>query len=92
MCLGVWTLKHPDYALYVLPSSAGSCAHPASQYRILGSNRDEFLARPTLGAKWHSFGQAQENGEDKELVISGLDVLAGGTWLGINKRGDVAML
>ncbi len=70
MCIGVWTLSHPEYAL------------------ILGSNRDEFLSRPTLDAEWHSFGDENTT----PSVLSGLDVLAGGTWLGMNRRGDIAML
>lgn len=53
---------------------------------ILGANRDEFLGRPTEPAHFHTFGRP---GGD---VLSGLDVRAGGTWLGINRRGRIAVL
>lgn len=52
---------------------------------VIAANRDEFLARPTqpLG-HWHT-GQGQE-------IISGRDLRAGGTWLGITPSGRVAFL
>src|SRR5665647_1930991 len=52
---------------------------------VIAANRDEFLARPTqpLG-HWHS-RQGQE-------IISGRDLRAGGTWLGITPIGRVAFL
>ncbi|KAG8687316.1 hypothetical protein FRC08_012049 [Ceratobasidium sp. 394] len=57
---------------------------------ILTANRDEFISRPTLPAQWHNFdSDSSTNNLD---VLSGRDVTAGGTWLGINKQGDVAIL
>jgi len=53
---------------------------------ILCSNRDEFLSRPTLPAQFHGFGS------ETDQVLSGRDVRAGGTWLGINKSGRVTVL
>lgn len=52
---------------------------------VIASNRDEFLDRPTLPlAQWHTAsGQA---------VISGRDLRAGGTWLGLTPGGRLAML
>jgi uncharacterized protein with NRDE domain len=52
---------------------------------VIAANRDEFLARPTqpLG-RWHT-GRGQE-------IISGRDLRAGGTWLGITPGGRVAFL
>jgi len=71
MCIGIWTLEHPDYAL------------------ILCANRDEYLDRPTQNAQFHSFGIDP----DQHPVLSGRDELAGGSWLGINRRtGKVALL
>ncbi|EGG09418.1 uncharacterized protein MELLADRAFT_61092 [Melampsora larici-populina 98AG31] len=52
--------------------------------RVIASNRDEFLARSTENAKWHSFGKEKEKEENN--VISGLDLIGGGTWLGYTKR------
>lgn len=52
---------------------------------VIAANRDEFLNRPTLPmARWHT-AAGQE-------VISGRDLRAGGTWLGVNPAGRVAML
>lgn len=56
--------------------------HP--HYRlILAANRDEFYARPTRPAQfWY---------ENKNW-LAGKDLVKGGTWLGINRRGDWAAL
>ncbi|KIM81059.1 hypothetical protein PILCRDRAFT_821898 [Piloderma croceum F 1598] len=70
MCVGFWSLEHPDYAL------------------ILCTNRDEFLSRPTMAAEFHSFGHEAE----KASILSGRDLRAGGTWLGMNLSGRVALL
>ncbi|CEL60425.1 Ser/Thr-rich protein T10 in DGCR region OS=Mus musculus GN=T10 PE=2 SV=1 [Rhizoctonia solani AG-1 IB] len=63
--------------------------HP--QYAlIIAANRDEFLSRPTIPADWHNFDTPGAGGE--KHVLSGRDVMAGGTWLGMNKRGEVTLL
>lgn len=52
---------------------------------VVAANRDEFLNRPTAPlARWHT-----DAGKE---VISGRDLRAGGTWLGLNPGGRVAML
>lgn len=52
---------------------------------VLASNRDEHRARATLPlARWTS--------DQGATVISGRDLLAGGTWLGCTPEGRVAML
>jgi uncharacterized protein with NRDE domain len=50
---------------------------------VLAANRDEFYTRRTRPAAW--WGQAVS-------LLAGRDEEAGGTWLGINRRGRVAML
>ena len=49
---------------------------------IVAANRDEKLDRPTLppGRHW----------PDRDNVVAGKDVLAGGTWLGVNDDGIVS--
>jgi hypothetical protein len=49
---------------------------------LVGANRDEMIDRPSKppGRHW----------PDRPEVIAGLDVLAGGSWLGINDWGVVA--
>ena len=48
---------------------------------ILLANRDEFYERPTAAAaSW----------EDHPDIFAGRDLIAGGTWLGITKRGRIA--
>ncbi|EKM52111.1 uncharacterized protein PHACADRAFT_128288 [Phanerochaete carnosa HHB-10118-sp] len=73
MCVGFWSLEHPDYAL------------------ILCGNRDEYLSRPTTAAHFHGFEMdiAEQPGGN---VLSGRDLSAGGTWLGVNRAGRVAFL
>ncbi|WP_372827111.1 NRDE family protein [Polaromonas sp.] len=52
---------------------------------VIAANRDEFLDRPTLPlAPWRS-----DAGTD---IISGRDIRAGGTWLGLTAAGRLAML
>ncbi|KAK0221484.1 NRDE protein-domain-containing protein [Armillaria fumosa] len=55
---------------------------------ILCTNRDEFLDRPTLDAHFHSFGRDVSEGD----VLSGIDVLGGGTWFGLTRAGRIALL
>lgn len=45
---------------------------------VLAANRDEFYARPTEAARWRG------------NTFCGLDLRAGGTWLGINREGRFA--
>lgn len=49
---------------------------------IIGANRDEMIDRPALppGRHW----------PDRPEVVAGQDLLAGGTWLGVNDWGVVA--
>lgn len=52
---------------------------------VIASNRDEFLDRPTEPlARWHA-----ADGLD---IVSGRDLRAGGTWLGVTPGGRVAFL
>jgi uncharacterized protein with NRDE domain len=61
-------------------------------YSIVCSNRDEILSRPTLPAHFHNFGFPVVVGENEGEVLSGRDVEAGGTWLGITRSGRIALL
>jgi len=49
---------------------------------ILGANRDEMPARP-----WRAPGR---HWPDRPEVVAGLDVLSGGSWLGVNAWGVLA--
>jgi uncharacterized protein with NRDE domain len=55
-------------------------AHPQFPC-VLAANRDEFHARETAPAEWSS---AQ--------ILAGRDLEAGGTWLGVTRRGSFAAL
>ncbi|KAI0667700.1 DUF833-domain-containing protein [Trametes maxima] len=59
---------------------------------ILCTNRDEFLARPTAPAHWHSFGPISSVDNTEGAVLSGRDLIAGGTWGGITRSGRLALL
>jgi uncharacterized protein with NRDE domain len=50
---------------------------------VLAANRDEFFVRPTRPAGWW---------EDHPDIYAGRDLQAGGTWLGIDRRGRFAAL
>src|SRR5688572_11140715 len=55
-------------------------SHP--EYRlIVAANRDEFYDRPTAPAAFWA---------DAPSVLAGRDLKAGGTWLGIDRRGRFA--
>ena len=49
---------------------------------ILIANRDEFYQRPTKAAEFW----------EDDHVLGGKDLEAGGTWLGVNRSGGIAML
>ncbi|GAA5939608.1 hypothetical protein JCM3775_002066 [Rhodotorula graminis] len=53
---------------------------------IIASNRDEFLARPTTTAAWHHWDPTSlaQQPSPTHPVLSGLDLSAGGTWLGLS--------
>ena len=50
---------------------------------IICANRDEFHERPTQSAHYW---------QDKEGILAGRDLQAGGSWLGINRRGQFAAI
>lgn len=50
---------------------------------IVAANRDEFYKRATKPAHFW---------EDHPQILAGRDLEAGGTWMGLNKRGEVSML
>lgn len=52
---------------------------------VIAANRDEFFDRPTLPlARWQTAAG--------HSIISGRDLQAGGTWLGLSSTGRIAML
>ncbi len=55
-------------------------AHPLYAI-VIAANRDEFHARPTAPAHWWDEGW-----------LAGRDLAAGGTWLGVTRRGRWALL
>jgi uncharacterized protein with NRDE domain len=56
--------------------------HPTYKL-ILAGNRDEFYSRDTAPAHfWH----------DRPDVLAGRDLEAGGTWLGMSRQGNIAMV
>src|SRR5580700_2917275 len=50
---------------------------------VLAANRDEFHDRATAAAEWWP---------SAERVLAGRDLQAGGTWLGVTRRGAFAAL
>lgn len=55
---------------------------PGSNYPlVVAANRDEFHARPSQDANWWP---------DDQDILGGRDLLAGGTWLAVNRNGRFA--
>jgi uncharacterized protein with NRDE domain len=69
--------------------NAGMCllvfawnAHP--RYRLIfAGNRDEFHDRPSAAMGWWT---------DQPAILAGRDLQAGGTWLGLSRRGDFGVV
>ncbi len=59
-------------------------AHPRLAL-VVAANRDEYHARPTAAAHWWSE-------RDPRDLFAGRDLDAGGTWLGITRRGRWALV
>lgn len=53
---------------------------------VIAANRDEFFDRPAAALDW--WQPTQESAP----ILAGRDLQAGGTWLGLNTRGRMAML
>src|SRR6202158_3374504 len=49
---------------------------------VIGANRDEMIDRPALPPGSHC--------PDRAEIVAGLDLLAGGSWLGLNDWGVAA--
>jgi uncharacterized protein with NRDE domain len=56
--------------------------HPAYQL-IVVANRDEFYARRTVAADYW---------QDAPDILGGRDMEAGGTWMAVNRKGQIAMV
>ena len=88
----VWG-KYPESALNPVPADSNMCTmctlvilrRPSNPWPLLlAGNRDEMAGRPSLPPARHW--------EDRPEVIAGLDRLAGGSWLGLNDHGVVAVV
>jgi uncharacterized protein with NRDE domain len=56
------------------------CAHPSYDL-IVAANRDEYYARASLPPHFW---------QDEDHILAGRDLVGGGTWLGITRRGRLA--
>lgn len=53
---------------------------------VVASNRDEFFDRPAAPLDWW------QRAADEAPILSGRDLVSGGTWIGLSTRGRLAML
>ena len=53
---------------------------------VVASNRDEFFDRPAAPLDWW------QRAADEAPILSGRDLVSGGTWLGLSERGRLALL
>lgn len=60
-------------------------AHPRFGL-VIAANRDEFFERPAAGLDWW------RRSVDAPWLLSGRDLKAGGTWMGLSAQGRVALL
>ncbi len=59
--------------------------HPRLPW-VVAANRDEFFARPAAPLAWWQPARGEP------ALLSGRDLAAGGTWLGVNRQGRFAMV
>ncbi|KAG8925611.1 hypothetical protein FRC02_009541 [Tulasnella sp. 418] len=77
MCVGFYTLAHPDYALILCTNRDEFLERPTLRAQF------HTLDRRVSGTP---------ASEERSPILSGIDAAAGGTWLGIHQSGRVAML
>lgn len=53
---------------------------------VIAANRDEAFARPTARLAWWS------PGPDLPMILAGRDLQGGGTWMGLNAQGRLALV
>ncbi|KAF7791483.1 hypothetical protein EIP86_002499 [Pleurotus ostreatoroseus] len=117
MCIGFWSLEHPDYALILCSNRDEYLARPTTPAHWhafeMPVERDPYAAVPEHGppravspsASASTVTDASESHSDaasdpgpaaagvpRGSVLSGRDLRAGGTWLGISRAGRVAFL
>mgnify|MGYP000845463667 FL=1 len=56
---------------------------------VLGANRDEFFERPSAPMAWWNAGSDDTS---TRPILAGRDLRGGGTWLGLNASGRLALL
>ncbi|KAF9564146.1 DUF833-domain-containing protein [Agrocybe pediades] len=78
MCIGIWTLRHPDYALILCTNRDEFLDRPT-----VTAHFHSFGKEDTAGAA---------DVDNPGRILSGRDVQAGGSWFGINRSGRVALL
>ncbi|KAF5348592.1 hypothetical protein D9756_009614 [Leucocoprinus leucothites] len=77
MCIGVWTLEHPDYALILCTNRDEYLDRPTQDAHF-----HSFLDDP------YSPNSSSVSGN----ILSGRDAKAGGSWFGLNRAGRVALI
>ncbi|KXN84332.1 hypothetical protein AN958_12747 [Leucoagaricus sp. SymC.cos] len=77
MCIGVWTLDHPDYALILCTNRDEYLDRPTQDAHFHSFQSDQ-----------HPLNASSVSDD----ILSGRDVKAGGSWFGLNRAGRVALL
>ncbi|KAF9013050.1 NRDE protein-domain-containing protein [Cyathus striatus] len=84
MCIGIWTLDHPEYALILCTNRDEYLDRPT-----LDAHWHNF--EPVTDSPAHS-GQEHATSTKEGKILSGRDIKAGGSWFGINTTGRIALL
>ncbi|KAG8950827.1 hypothetical protein FRC04_007059 [Tulasnella sp. 424] len=93
MCIGLYTLSHPEYALILCANRDEFLDRPTERAKwhtfepIRGSEASKDPGREEVAVPPEEVPQ-----EERGKVLSGRDAAAGGTWLGITREGKVALL
>ncbi|KAF9451858.1 hypothetical protein P691DRAFT_806522 [Macrolepiota fuliginosa MF-IS2] len=77
MCIGIWTLEHPDYALIICTNRDEYLDRPTQDAHFHSFQDDHHRQNPS-----------SVSGD----ILSGRDDKAGGSWFGLNRAGRVALL
>ncbi|KAI5980911.1 NRDE protein-domain-containing protein [Pisolithus albus] len=93
MCVAFFTLEHPDYALILCSNRDEYLTRPTEfahfhSFEAQGHLHDGISSDQQLPRQRPT--QRPQDGD--AVVLSGIDVQAGGTWLGLARTGKLALL
>ncbi|KAI0311248.1 NRDE protein-domain-containing protein [Amylostereum chailletii] len=92
MCVGFWSLTHPEYALILCANRDEFLARPTVPAHFHAFESTVPSAPPPPGPESDEDRRSLPHAPENARVLSGRDLVAGGTWLGLSRRGRLAFL